>query len=72
MTAKYLVCPGYVTSRNDGETHYVGAGPLMKLYGVDPRECVIEDGRPGRQFEGLVRLIPRFDGNYKIPEAHDG
>lgn len=61
---RYLVCPGHVTSRNDGERHYVGPGALMKLYGVNPRECVIQ-GSFGLEGAGKLKVLrPRFDGNY--------
>lgn len=61
---KYLVIPGRVRSKKDGEVHYVGPWALMRLYGVNPRECVIM--RPGLG-EGLVRLAPRADGVYRLP-----
>ena len=30
--AKYVVLPGFVRSKNDGQLHAVGAATLMKLY----------------------------------------
>lgn len=71
---RYLVIPGTVTSKDDGEHHFVSASELMKLYGVDPAECtivrrnVIEgieislDGHP----KNLIQLSPREDGNYSL------
>jgi hypothetical protein len=68
---KYLVSPGFVFSQRDGDRHWIGADRLMHLYGVDPRECVI-DG-PGRHADNLIVLVPRFDGNYSLrAEAQPG
>lgn len=40
MAALYLLCPGWVTSRADGQDHHVGADDLARLYGVPMSECV--------------------------------
>lgn len=61
---KYLVCPGYVTSRHDGDRHYIGAESLMHLYGVKQEECVVWDGF-SRWPEDLIPLRPRFRGDYE-------
>lgn len=37
----FVVCPGPITSMNDWERHWVGAGALMGLLGLHPRECVV-------------------------------
>jgi hypothetical protein len=76
---KYVVCPGEVTSKTDGQRHYIGPMQLMKLYRVDPRECEIYEPAPWwpsaiyKQEQErhaalrLVRLEPRYDGNYTMP-----
>lgn len=67
MEKKYLIVPGEVVSRHDGEVHHVGAVALMKLYGVSQEECVIDtDGSKSRfpGFKHLIRLLPQQDGNY--------
>lgn len=75
MTVKYAVYPGPVRSRTDGDRHHVGAGNLMQLYGVDPRECVVVEwnkpvtDRIAEQIKDLIVLGPRYDGNYKLPES---
>lgn len=48
MKKKYLVIPGWIKSANDGEVHWVGASTLMRLYRVNPAECVIAASK-GRQ-----------------------
>lgn len=72
---RYLLLPGHVTSRTDGQRHWVGSGELIRLYGVDPRECVSADPRHPRADTAIARLIdsglipltPRWDGHYAIP-----
>lgn len=83
MTAKYALHPGPVTSKRDGDRHFIDAHQLARLYGVSPRECVVVpwDVRPGpghaRTHEllldrikrmNLVHLYPRHDGKYTLPE----
>ena len=67
---KYLLVGGNVTSQNDGDTHYVPAHELARLYGVDIMDCVIDSGRyPYKQFGSHVNLKilkPRFDGDYTL------
>lgn len=81
MTARYLLRPGLVTSRTDGDRHYVGARHLAVLYGVPMAECVVlphsspmnhgsrmallDRVRAGE----LVALIPRSDGDYRLPRS---
>jgi len=67
MTPKYLVCPGYVTSQNDGDTHFVGARELMELYRVNPELCVIREWGDHRAYpKELIRLAPQRSGNYDL------
>jgi hypothetical protein len=76
---KYLVCPGPVTSKTDGQLHSITASELMALYEVDPRECYImplmvgwpvsvrEQERQKIESMKLIRLAPRYDGKYVLP-----
>lgn len=79
---RYLVRPGRVMSKNDGDIHYIGARQLMHLHGVDPRECIVipggEEWPPGfghlateeqRQAAGLTLLEPMYHGNYGVPSG---
>lgn len=69
---KYIVRPGFVYSRNDGQRHFVGFGQLVKLYHVNPRECLYDDhkgsllGYGERFLKDLTILHPRRDGNYSV------
>lgn len=65
---KYVLIPGRVVSRVDGQVHRIGAYDLAKLYGVKRSECyVAEDERDLRVLpKDLVVLRPRSDGNYTL------
>lgn len=65
MIKKYLLLPGRVESKTDGQFHYVGILQLMRLYGVDSRECVVAG--LGMDTSDLIRLRPRYDGDYRLP-----
>lgn len=41
MNKKFILHPGIITSRLDGEDHYINAGTLAKLHKVDINECII-------------------------------
>ena len=74
MTARYVLCPGYVISRTDGQRHWVGAEQLRRLYGVPARECVTYPQGEGIEADirrriwcappESVELRPRHDGDY--------
>ena len=67
---KYLVVPMEVVSENDGDTHFINAGQLIKLYGVPPKECLVYgDNMAGHTIEGLIKLTPRQDGDYSLTNA---
>lgn len=77
---KYLLCPGYVTSRTDGDRHYITADQLARLYRVNPSDCEVrQDAEPWespslaavrkQRHAGLIKLGPRYDGDYRLPTA---
>lgn len=82
MAVRYLLCPGQVKSRTDGDWHHIGARDLARLYGVRLDECLMlpDPGRERFSCErlrllkrcesggDLVQLRPRGDGDYCIPE----
>lgn len=67
MSYKYLLLPGIVRSRNDGDYHHIGRRNLIDLYGVKPRDCLLY--APGRidkkLYAKLIKLYPREDGRYE-------
>lgn len=79
MKPKFVLCPGMVTSKTDGDMHYIGAMQLARLYGVNACECEIYEPAPWwppsyyqmaeERHKGLIRLDPRYDGNYSLPSV---
>ena len=68
---RYVLHPGYVISKNDGQEHFIGGPRLARLYGVDMRQCVF-GGEPGYQEqEGDVHLCPDYHGRYALPSNKD-
>jgi predicted aconitase with swiveling domain len=70
---RYVLHPGYVESKNDGQRHYISASQLAFLYHVDPRECRVVDPERsetmwGASTIGLVHLYPKYRGDYQFPE----
>lgn len=64
---KYLVVPGFVISKNDGDRHWVSAQQLCRLYGVNPRECeVVTHPENYRGDDSPTVLRPRYDGDYRL------
>lgn len=85
MTARYLLFPGYVTSRTDRQRHHVSAPQLAALYGVRWDDCLIfpmgrsldDQQRRNDLHERVARgeltaLHPRMSGNYALPEPGTG
>lgn len=79
MKPKYLLCPGYVVSRNDGQKHYIGAKLLAQLYRVRMQDCLVapDASQPGgqqrydqllaaAQMGEFVVLRPRYSGDYSL------
>lgn len=68
----YVLCPGYVISKTDGQRHFVDERQLAALYGVRLRECEVMPERMFARFgwrppADAVYLCPRYDGDYKLP-----
>lgn len=71
--AKYVVMPGHVRSRTDGQMRYVGEHDLIRLYGVARSDCVTRVRNDKRPIPGhLIRLVPRASGRYEIPARGRG
>jgi len=68
---RYLVKPGYVRSRSDGDLHYIGFAKLVGLYGVPLIECLHFDearlhGYTKEYIDGLTVLEPQESGDYEL------
>lgn len=68
---KYLLVPGFVVSKVDGQEHHITAWQLADLYGVRASECrLYRHGDP--VMDDLIILRPRDDGDYTIPPGVRG
>lgn len=66
-------------SKNDGQYHYITARQLAYLYGVRLEDCEIHldlknqplslQLRQEEREAGLIRLTPRYNGDYTLPDA---
>lgn len=63
---RYILHPGYIRSKNDGNLHFISANTLIGLYKVDPKLCITHDDKRYEQKSGDVHLRPRYNGNYNI------
>jgi hypothetical protein len=68
---RFLVRPGWVTSRNDGQRHWITAERLMRLYLLRREECIVEGEASrlhivGRRFDtrALIPIVPLYSGDY--------
>lgn len=69
---KYVLYPGVVTSKYDGQRHFISAATLMRLYRVRPEECLIYDANePKEKYQDLIPLSPKYNGNYEIPHMEN-
>ena len=69
-TVRYVLHPGYVTSINDGDVHYIGIAKLASLYGLKypAPNVIVEDGRLADQYlPSDIHLYPRHGGDYRLP-----
>ena len=81
MKIKYIVYPGRLCSKNDGDTHFISYSQLVALYKVDQRECIdfntlceSEVRILKESDEEYAHLHPMYHGNYelKVKKAEEG
>lgn len=79
---KYVLYPGVVRSRVDGDVHFISASRLASLYGVDMRACLAVEPTSMSTERcvatqalasalGLTPLYPNYFGNYALPQPKD-
>ena len=71
---RYLICPDFVTSKNDYRQHWIGERDLRWLYRVPRDECEIAPYTPNKltrrkppgyeEPDDLIPLRPRWAGDY--------
>lgn len=69
---KYIVHPGYVISKIDGDRCWVSSSAFMSLYDVNPKECVVTLSSlinrcriQHNNVPEIIHLFPCKDGKYK-------
>lgn len=68
---KYLICPGYVLSQSDGQTHYINAITLVRLYGLKMGEYVVKGRHYRHDMENLIYLYPKSNGDYSLTSSKE-
>lgn len=68
---RYVLFPGYVTSRSDGQRHFISGKKLAGLYGVEYRKCLVIQTYHSHRHYGVgldddVRLFPQSSGDYSL------
>ena len=65
---RFVLHPGYVTSKNDGQDHWISGDRLAGLHGVNRRDCItVKADSPAyrkERYAHMVHLYPRYDGCY--------
>jgi hypothetical protein len=67
MKKIFLVKPGWIVSKSDGQEHFIDAMQLMNIYKVPPFLCDIYDERDDRNKFGkvidqtLIPLTPHYE-----------
>lgn len=69
---RYVLHPGYIRSKHDGDRHYITAKDLARLYKVNMCDCIVYyDGYIDSSTD--IHLYPKYDGNYNLPaRLNDG
>ncbi len=65
---RFAVIPSRITSKSDGDRHYVSASDLVRLYGLQLGEYVVvepSDPHFDIKTDGLIELWPLYNGNYR-------
>ncbi len=62
---KYILHPGKVQSRNDGDIHFICAEKLAELYKVDFRDCIVFNEHKTYDSK-MIHLYPKYNGKYYL------
>lgn len=66
---RFVLKPGHINSVYDGETHWISAGQLIKLYQLHHNEFILWDKHYRFQKSDIL-LTPLRDGNYLQHKEH--
>lgn len=65
---RYILHPGTVKSKTDGQEHYISAARLARLYGLNLVDCIVHTEPKSYAFNVYdIHLHPRYDGDYTLP-----
>lgn len=66
---RYVVHPGKVTSKTDGDVHFIGFRQLVELAKVPLSACINAETSYETQWpRDAVHIYPAYDGNYEVPK----
>lgn len=65
----YALHPGWITSKYDGDQHYIGVAQLARLYKLRHDEYVIwyDDELNPLKHDDYIHLYPSYHGSYGRP-----
>ena len=69
MSIKFVLHTGSVMSGYDRQVHTVPASRLISLYGLNPKDCIIDPRESqirGYDEDELVHLCPLDSGEYRV------
>lgn len=66
---RYVLHPGDVLSKFDGQVHFISGVMLVRLYGVPPEKCVYANRLGFKPLSSDVHLYPRYNGDYTLPTS---
>ena len=69
MNNKFIVKPGEVISKNDGERHHVSFDQLVNLYDVRRSDCFDSTNMRVNLNNNSIILRPSYDGEYSLAET---
>lgn len=68
---RYILHSANICSKTDGQSHFISCHKLMKLYGLNKKDCYfinnLDDTLGFKNQNGDIHLFPRYDGNYRLP-----
>ena len=70
---RFVVLPGYITSKHDGDVHHITFNDLCRLYDINPRDVMDGKVRRGTRLPKYpIMLSPRYDGEYNLADEVAG
>lgn len=69
---RYTLHPGRITSKNDGDVHFISYHDLIRLYRLRASSCCNAESHwseKGHDLSGNIDLFPVYDGNYEEVRA---